>query len=81
MRPEDLRLEARGAGGVMAAEVEVVEPLGSEVFVHWSTGSGAVISRESGESALKPGDRRELHLPMDALHFFDSATGLAIEAS
>src|SRR5262249_35225676 len=49
VRPEDLTLAADGAGGTLAATLEVREPLGNESLLYWNTPAGAVVSRLAGD--------------------------------
>jgi multiple sugar transport system ATP-binding protein len=78
VRPEDLALAPAGPGGSIQARVEVLEPLGNEVLVHWSTPAGIVISRIQGQSAPGVGAQAALHFPYEKLHFFDPASEVAV---
>jgi len=70
VRPEHLRI-GPAAEGALVAEAEVIEPLGSEVLVHWKSPIGPLISRVSDGSIPAVGMRTGLVLEWDAVHFFD----------
>ena len=65
IRPELLRPAAEAPGGItLDVLAEVVEPLGSDVFVHGVTGGGdAVVARLAGDARLSPGERVALSAP------------------
>jgi multiple sugar transport system ATP-binding protein len=71
VRPEDLTLSAEPGGGSLSARVDVSEPLGNEVFVHWSSPAGSLVSRVPGQSAPRAGESAELHFDWSRVHFFD----------
>jgi multiple sugar transport system ATP-binding protein len=79
IRPEDLTLEPAGTGGRIEARADVVEPLGNEVLVHWTTTVGEVISRVPGQVAPEVGASRPLHFPFDKIHFFDATSEVALD--
>jgi multiple sugar transport system ATP-binding protein len=79
IRPEDLTLDARGPGATVAGRVEVREPLGSEVYVHWTTPVGALLSRVPGQTAPAEGESGTLHFEFDRLHFFDAQDERALD--
>jgi len=82
IRPEDLydKLFITDAplDSVMTATVEVVEPLGAEVYLHLKAGRHAVVAR------VGPHDRPEVNQDIDLVfdmgkaHFFDAETEAAI---
>jgi multiple sugar transport system ATP-binding protein len=76
VRPEDLTLEATGPGGSLRGRVEVSEPLGNEVLVHWSSPVGALVSRVQGQHAPKVGEQADLHFTFAKLHAFDPESEL-----
>ncbi|MGD8699977.1 MAG: sn-glycerol-3-phosphate ABC transporter ATP-binding protein UgpC [Gemmatimonadales bacterium] len=78
VRPEDLRIEDRQA--TLQAEVRVVEPIGSEMFVHLtSTGESRVITRAPADTQISVDQRVYLEIPPDKVHLFRSDTGDRIE--
>jgi multiple sugar transport system ATP-binding protein len=80
VRPENLRrVDAAGAeAGTLRMDVELVEPLGSEVYVHGRVGDRRVVARLAPEGNVEPG--AVLRLAPDAahLHFFDAASGITL---
>jgi multiple sugar transport system ATP-binding protein len=81
VRPEDLTLAPGGAGGSVKAKVEVREPLGNEVLVHWSTPVGELLSRVPGQTAPAEGEAATLHFAWQKLRFFDAESEKALAAS
>jgi sn-glycerol 3-phosphate transport system ATP-binding protein len=77
IRPETLRPAAELAGGVAIEIVaEVVEPLGSDVFVHGRTDAGQeVVARLPGNARVAAGERVALAVPAVDVHRFDAETG------
>ena len=81
IRPELLRPAGEAPGGItLDVLAEVVEPLGSDVFVHGVTGGGdAVVARLAGDARLSPGERVALSAPAGRVHLFDEVSGERIE--
>jgi multiple sugar transport system ATP-binding protein len=79
IRPEDLSLAALPAAGSVEARVEVREPLGNEVLVHWTSPFGALISRVPGQSAPAVGETARLHFAYDKVHLFDAESERALD--
>jgi ABC-type sugar transport system ATPase subunit len=61
--------------------VEVVEPLGSDVFVHGTAAGETVVARLPGGSRVEPGERLALAVDRDRVHRFDTASGERLEAA
>jgi multiple sugar transport system ATP-binding protein len=85
IRPEDIR-EGPPASPEMAAlpvTVEVVEPLGSDAYLHVVAGEFSLVARVSGRTLARPGDTLTLWVDMQHLHAFDpdSETSLLVEAA
>ncbi len=80
VRPEDLRVAPAGAGvaAVIAARVELVEPLGNETLIHWSSAVGALVSRITSGAVPAPGDRAALTARPDGVLLFDATSGVAL---
>jgi multiple sugar transport system ATP-binding protein len=62
-------------------EVELVEPLGSEIYVHGRVGGRRVVARLGPERTVEAGEKLRLAPDPAHLHFFDAATGLALRPS
>jgi ABC-type sugar transport system ATPase subunit len=72
VRPEHLRLaraDLQGRG--LAAEVEVVEPLGAETLVYCRAGEHRAVARVAPETLVGRGDKVTLMPETAHLHFFD----------
>jgi multiple sugar transport system ATP-binding protein len=80
VRPEHVRTPPSGAG-TLDAEVDVLEPLGSETLVHWKTRLGPLVSRVEGDRVPALGDRAALQLDWDAAHFFDAESQRSLDVS
>ncbi len=70
VRPQHIRL---GAGGVPAT-VELVEPLGTETYLHCRLGEGSVVARVDGATSARPGEAVALTIDAGHLHLFDPQT-------
>ena len=77
VRPEDLSAAADGAGGV-PAKVELVEPLGSETLVHWTSGAGTHVSRVTSGAVPEVGASARLAARPEAVLLFDPASGASL---
>lgn len=78
VRPEDLKLA--DDKGTFAAEVRVVEPIGSEIYIHLVTTAGArVIARAPADTQIGVDQQVSLEVPPDKVHLFRSETGDRIE--
>lgn len=81
VRPEDLtvrNLENMGNLGVVPAQVEVVEPMGSETIIYVLAGQHSLISRIDAHEKTAPGNYIKLSLIPEKCHFFNAATELRI---
>ncbi len=76
LRPEHL-LVGEGRPTVSGV-VEVVEMLGAELIVHFTTGSHTLTVRLPRGEKYRPGDQVKFGVTMDQLHFFDRDTGQAL---
>ena len=76
IRPEDICWEKTGNGDYpkIKAEVEVIEPMGSETYLYLNTGTNSFIARVEAHKILKVGDKVELPLFMPKAHLFDKET-------
>jgi len=75
VRPEDIR-EEQVPGSVpmsLKAQVDVVEPLGSDAYIYLMAGTTTLIARVDGRTALKPGDAVTVWVDGSRLHAFDPA--------
>jgi ABC-type sugar transport system ATPase subunit len=75
VRPEAMHRAGEVAAGIpLELVTDVVEPLGSDVYVHGSAGGEAVVARLPGNVQVSPGDRLALAVDPADLHIFDRAT-------
>ena len=82
IRPEDLTLAPPASGGgSIPARVEVREPLGNEVLVHWTSAVGAIVSRVPGQTAPAVGEAAPLHFAFEKMHFFHPETEVALNGA
>ncbi len=71
IRPEHVRVGAEGR----PAEVILVEPVGSEAYVHVRAGEHVLIARVSAELRPAVGDAVHVDLPRQHVLLFDARTG------
>ncbi len=74
IRPEHLQL-AEAGDAALAPVVEVVEPVGSEVFVNLRLADQALVARLPPERVPVPGETLPLRIPVARVHFFDPDSG------
>ncbi|PCR89268.1 ABC transporter ATP-binding protein [Natrinema ejinorense] len=74
VRPENVRIADRGAANSITATIDVVEPVGSDNFLHLDL-SSEFIARVDSDVDLEPGDRVSLTFDESDVHLFDSETG------
>jgi multiple sugar transport system ATP-binding protein len=80
IRPENIH-DARFVAdqlpdSTVTISVEVVEPMGSEVYVYGNTGDQALVARLDNRTSVKPGDKLSLYFDMSKMHAFDPQTEL-----
>jgi multiple sugar transport system ATP-binding protein len=83
VRPEDIAAHdpatGAGNGNTVTARAEVVETLGSEIFVYLTCGAHNVVARmEVPERPLTVGQILEVDLKMTKTHIFDKETSRTI---
>src|SRR5437899_5424958 len=72
---EDIELLSREAtAGVLEGTVDVVENLGSELFVYMTSGSKTVLARLDPRSRAHVGGKITLHVDNTNAHLFDTDT-------
>ncbi|MDX1739751.1 MAG: sn-glycerol-3-phosphate ABC transporter ATP-binding protein UgpC [Rhodothermales bacterium] len=79
IRPEDIYVAGGDIpGGVEGSEVdsllEVMEPMGNEVFVYSRSADHALVARVAPQSLPAPGNTVRLVLDVSKAHFFDAET-------
>ncbi|HJR74734.1 MAG TPA: sn-glycerol-3-phosphate ABC transporter ATP-binding protein UgpC [Luteimonas sp.] len=78
VRPEHLRPAQHGEAGAFEAEVEVVEPVGSEVYVNLRLGRQPLIARFEPNVLPERGKPMSIAMAGERLHFFDAESGAAL---
>jgi ABC-type sugar transport system ATPase subunit len=73
LRPEALRFGSAGSAGFPAL-VEEVEPLGNETLVNLNAGGTLITLRLEGGALPRRGEKVNIELTAEALHWFDGAT-------
>lgn len=59
--------------------IEMTEPMGNETFLHFNLGNTKMVARVNPATAPKVGERTQLYLDTEKLHFFDAATEAVIQ--
>jgi multiple sugar transport system ATP-binding protein len=77
VRPEDLQPVA-ASDALLAATVEVIEPVGNEVFLNLCHAGQALVSRVAPGQVPERGSVLQLGFAGERLHFFDAASGMRI---
>jgi multiple sugar transport system ATP-binding protein len=79
VRPEHLALGDGVLSRSLAAKVEVVEQLGSEILLETRVGEARVtVARVAPEAQIAAGNQVRLSVQPDRLHFFDPESEAAI---
>jgi multiple sugar transport system ATP-binding protein len=80
VRPEDLHPATAGAAAdyTFDSQVEVVEPLGSEILLDVKAGTNALVARVDPTVRVKVHEKIRLALDPEQLHFFDLKNEAAI---
>ena len=73
-----IRPEHVGIGGKTTFTLDLVEPIGNEVFLYASAGPNHVVARVAPQELPQIGKPISLSFDPSHLHFFDSATGARI---
>src|SRR5438876_10404006 len=81
-RPEDINDKRHasfaGPDQSVLAVVEVVEPMGAEIFLYLNTGSHSFVARVNSHEQADVGQKLDMAFDMRKCHFFAAATELAI---
>jgi len=82
IRPEDIHdralAEGGGNGAVIRANVDVHEPLGSDIILYLSAGDHSIIARVDARSKARMGQTTEVVLNMAKMHIFNADTHEAV---
>jgi multiple sugar transport system ATP-binding protein len=82
IRPEDIADAGSSAGSPsdasFEAQVEIIEPMGNEIFVQLSIANHELTARLSADIELKIGEKRKFTLDLTKCHLFDPETEKAL---
>jgi len=82
LRPEDIydKLFAQNASPdfTVTSTVDVVEPMGAEIYLHLNAGKTAYVARVNSHDTAQTNQDLEMVFDMSKAHFFDAATEQAI---
>ncbi len=82
IRPEDIYIAGRIHKEIRTADatltIDVLEPMGNEIFVYMRTSDQPIIARVDPQPLPEPAEPVHVALDLDKLHFFDTETGAAI---
>ena len=77
-RPEDINEKTIASFALpdqtVIATVEIVEPMGAEVYIYLNTGAHSFIARVNAHQRAEAGQKLEMAFDMQKSHFFDGAT-------
>ena len=81
VRPEDIMLAEDGAPNTIKMNVDVVEPMGSNLTVYFTAKefTNTLVANLSSESLVKVGDTVSVSFDLSKCHLFDTQTTLSIE--
>jgi multiple sugar transport system ATP-binding protein len=79
IRPESLHVAA-GDALHLGAQLDLVEPVGNEVFLHLSWNGMPIVVREPMQQLPERGSNLTLNYATTSLHFFDAQTERRIDA-
>ncbi len=78
IRPEHILIAEKSTSNKYArfkAKIEVVEPMGNEIFMYFTTGAGTqYVSRIAASEEPKAGKEMNIGLELSKVHFFDKET-------
>ncbi len=82
VRPEDIEQRRYAphahADEIINATVDVIEPMGSEIYLYLNTSGHSFVARTASHKRAEPGEKLELAITVPKTHFFDPATEQAI---
>ena len=78
VRPENLEFADGGSVGVLDVTVELVEPLGSEIYLHGNASGQSIVARIGPDHPLEVGETVRLAADPSRIHFFDGESGASL---
>ena len=83
IRPEDLHLEPtymdQPTAGVIAADVELAELMGSEIYIYAKYGESNIIAKVPPHTKVEAGQQMQMAVDCNKLHLFDKETQTVID--
>ncbi len=67
------------ADNCFSAQVDFVEPMGSEMILHLSIGPLSMVAKVNPKTSARQGSVIGIHIDMDLIHIFDKKTGRVIQ--
>jgi multiple sugar transport system ATP-binding protein len=80
VRPEDVRVVQSADADAVRLRLDLVEPMGNEIFLHASAGEHELTARVAPQALPEPGAEIALALDDRRLHFFDPASRESLRA-
>jgi multiple sugar transport system ATP-binding protein len=78
IRPEDIHdklfISEAPPENTVKATCEVIEPMGSEIYIHLNTGNTPMIAKVGGRNRVTLNQDMDLVFDMSKAHFFDKDT-------
>lgn len=78
VRPEDVKIGDGKGKNLIPAKVEIVEPVGSDNFIHFAVGKGVIVSKTPPDIKMEVGKRTKITFDLRKIHIFDGKTEKAI---
>jgi multiple sugar transport system ATP-binding protein len=82
IRPEDIHdrdyVPGTLNGAPITAQVDVIEPMGSEIYLFLLSGKSSFVARVDPRSQGRPGKTMDVVINLDHIHVFDKETELTI---
>ncbi len=82
IRPEDIHdrdyIPGQMNTSIIGAQVDVMEPMGAEIYLYLLSGKHSFIARVDPRSQGRPGKKLDVAVNLDHVHVFDKQTELAI---
>jgi multiple sugar transport system ATP-binding protein len=78
VRPEHMLPARTGETAGFAPEIEVLEPVGNEIFVNLRHGAQSLVARCPPQALPAVGSPLPLHFAPGSLHFFDAGSGVRL---
>ncbi len=74
IRPEHIGIGKDIKGSPLTVQVDVVEPMGNEMYVYCTSGEAQIVARTE-PAKIKAGENRKFYIDMSKSHFFDKESG------